>query len=125
MTTNDNASRLNGLQGRIRTAVTSYIALLLVLFTALIVMHVADIVQFISHIWIFGPIGVFGAIIANSTGTGGGVVFDDVTDRTGLGGAGKGSGHRQTGHAVFAQAADYAGNDDFLCHPGTLVADGF
>jgi uncharacterized protein len=75
MTTNDNASRLNGLQGRIRTAVTSYIALLLAIFAALVVMHVADIVQFFSHIWIFGPIGIFGAIIANSTGTGGGVVF--------------------------------------------------
>jgi hypothetical protein len=56
------------------------------------------------------------------------VVFpqiDEMGDRTGLGGAGEGSGHRQTGHAVFAQAADDAGNDDFLCHPGTLVANGF
>jgi uncharacterized protein len=59
----------------VRRSVAIYIGLLLTVFVLLLVVHVGDIARFFSHIWLFGPIGVFGAIIANSTGTGGGVVF--------------------------------------------------
>lgn len=63
------------LQRTIKTGVRFYIGFLLGLLAALIVFNVQDIVRFFTYIWIFGPIGIFGAIIANSTGTGGGVVF--------------------------------------------------
>jgi uncharacterized protein len=55
--------------------VRAYLAALLTVFAMLLVFHASDIVRFFSHIWMFAPIGVFGAIIANATGTGGGVVF--------------------------------------------------
>jgi uncharacterized protein len=59
----------------VRRGVRIYLGALLTVFATLLVMHVGDIARFFSHIWLFGPIGVFGAIIASSTGTGGGVVF--------------------------------------------------
>jgi len=59
----------------VHKCVKAYVGLLLIVYVALLYVHVGDIVRFFSHIWLFGPIGVFGAIIANSTGTGGGVVF--------------------------------------------------
>ncbi len=59
----------------VQVAVKSYVAVLLTIFAGLLVMYAGDIARFFQHIWLFGPIGVFGAIIANSTGTGGGVVF--------------------------------------------------
>jgi uncharacterized protein len=52
-----------------------YLSVLLAVLGILLIAFVSDIARFFQHIWIFGPIGVFGAIIANSTGTGGGVVF--------------------------------------------------
>lgn len=59
----------------VRGAVRVYIGILLAVFAILFIVHIGDIARFFSHIWLFGPIGVFGAVIANSTGTGGGVVF--------------------------------------------------
>jgi uncharacterized protein len=59
----------------VRLAARVYIATLLMVFALLFATHVGDIARFFSHIWLFGPIGIFGALIANSTGTGGGVVF--------------------------------------------------
>ncbi|MEM7774363.1 MAG: sulfite exporter TauE/SafE family protein [Pseudomonadota bacterium] len=62
-------------RNRVRACVWAYIALLIALLVALLYANAAEIANVFSHIWLFGPIGVFGAIIANSTGTGGGVVF--------------------------------------------------
>lgn len=59
----------------VRRCVKVYIGVLLSVFAGLLFMHAGDIARFFSHVWLFAPIGVFGAIIANSTGTGGGVVF--------------------------------------------------
>lgn len=59
----------------VRTGVRVYAGLLLAVYAGLLYMHVGDIARFFSHIWLFAPIGIFGAVIANSTGTGGGVVF--------------------------------------------------
>lgn len=59
----------------IRTAVKVYLVILVSVFVALVYVHAGDIARFFSHIWLFAPIGVFGAVIASSTGTGGGVVF--------------------------------------------------
>ena len=63
------------IQQRIRQIAKVYLfgllCCLLVLFSA----NISEIAQFFNHIWVFMPIGVFGAIIASSTGTGGGVVF--------------------------------------------------
>ena len=59
----------------VRNGIKVYLALLLSVYAVLLFVHAGDIARFFSHIWLFAPIGVFGAIIANSTGTGGGVVF--------------------------------------------------
>jgi uncharacterized protein len=59
----------------VRRGVRVCIGLLLTVLALLLVAHVGDIARFFSHIWLFGPIGIFGAVIASSTGTGGGVVF--------------------------------------------------
>lgn len=72
---NGNADGRTDAAALVRRGVRIYLAALLTVFATLLVMHVGDIARFFSHIWLFGPIGVFGAIIANSTGTGGGVVF--------------------------------------------------
>lgn len=63
------------MSARVHRAVKVYIGLLLTVFSLLFIAHIGDIARFFVHIWLFGPIGVFGAVIANSTGTGGGVVF--------------------------------------------------
>ncbi len=62
-------------QQRIRFISKLYLAALGACLIALLALNISEIAQFFSHIWVFTPIGVFGAIIANSTGTGGGVVF--------------------------------------------------
>ena len=59
----------------LRLAVALYLGAATAIFAGLFATHLSDLQRFSEHIWIFGPIGVFGAIIANSTGTGGGVVF--------------------------------------------------
>ncbi len=60
---------------RVHRGVQVYLACLIGVYALLLAANVGDIVRFFEHVWLFGPIGVFGAIIANSTGTGGGVVF--------------------------------------------------
>ncbi len=63
------------LQANIKRFATVYLAGLLVLLVVLFQMHASEIFRFFQHVWVFLPIGIFGAVIANSTGTGGGVVF--------------------------------------------------
>ncbi|MGI9477228.1 MAG: hypothetical protein ACR2PI_11035, partial [Hyphomicrobiaceae bacterium] len=60
---------------RIRNSIALYLGVLLATYALLLGMHSREFVDFAQHIWIFAPVGVFGAIIANATGTGGGVVF--------------------------------------------------
>ncbi len=59
----------------VQRGVRLYLTILIGVYAALLAVHLPDIARFFSYIWIFAPIGVFGAVIANSTGTGGGVVF--------------------------------------------------
>lgn len=63
------------LERSIQRSIAIYLALLVGIYIVTFYFFIGDILRFFEHIWIFGPIGVFGAIIANSTGTGGGVVF--------------------------------------------------
>lgn len=60
---------------RVHRGVRIYLTLLISVYAVLLLANIGDIARFFEHIWLFGPIGVFGAIVANSTGTGGGVVF--------------------------------------------------
>lgn len=60
---------------RLRRGAAIYLAGLGCCLLFLLVLNISEIAQFFAQIWVFAPIGVFGAIIANSTGTGGGVVF--------------------------------------------------
>lgn len=75
MGVNTDIGKVSALGLQIRRGIYIYLALILLIFTGLIIAYAQDIWRFFEHIWLFGPIGVFGAIIANSTGTGGGVVF--------------------------------------------------
>jgi uncharacterized membrane protein YfcA len=70
-----NAAQLSALRRRIRNGGLAYLGLLLGVFLYLLQANFSEIARFFEHVWIFLPIGIFGAIIANSTGTGGGVVF--------------------------------------------------
>lgn len=65
----------DALKRMIRGGIFVYLGALIVILLGLIAAYGGDIVEFFRHIWLFGPIGVFGAVIASSTGTGGGVVF--------------------------------------------------
>ncbi|MCV0369654.1 sulfite exporter TauE/SafE family protein [Filomicrobium sp.] len=62
-------------EAHVEFATRVYLGALVALFITLLLTNIGDIARFFEFIWIFGPIGVFGAIIASSTGTGGGVVF--------------------------------------------------
>lgn len=74
MARGDTAATSN-LRRRIREAGLAYLGALLGGLIYLIQLYSSEILRFFEHVWIFFPIGIFGAIIANSTGTGGGVVF--------------------------------------------------
>lgn len=63
------------LKSGIKRIATVYLVALLAILALLFQMYFSEILQFFQHVWIFLPIGIFGAVIANSTGTGGGVVF--------------------------------------------------
>lgn len=75
MTSVPSGSSAQSVEGKIELATRVYLGLLIAIYIALLLYHVGDIARFFRHVWIFGPIGIFGAIIASSTGTGGGVVF--------------------------------------------------
>ena len=63
------------LQPRIKLVLQLYVGALVALLIFLFVVHAESIAQLYQQIWVFAPSGIIAAIIANSTGTGGGVVF--------------------------------------------------
>ncbi|GAB4230042.1 MAG: hypothetical protein Kow0032_11660 [Methyloligellaceae bacterium] len=59
----------------VRTGIFIYLALLLSALAWVYYQFGDQLLEVIDDVWFLGGVGVFGAIIANSTGTGGGVVF--------------------------------------------------
>ncbi|MCB1508397.1 MAG: sulfite exporter TauE/SafE family protein [Hyphomicrobiaceae bacterium] len=65
-------------RGRLATAIRRWVpvhlAILATAYAAIWIVKEPNVAA-VMELWFFAPIGVFGAIIANATGTGGGVVF--------------------------------------------------
>ena len=59
----------------IKNLMSLYIGGLAAIYFLLVVVNWSDLARLAHQIWFFGPVGVVGALIANATGAGGGVVF--------------------------------------------------
>jgi len=59
----------------VRAGSLLYLLLLLGALATVFYLYGDQLLRVINDVWLLGGVGIFGAIIANSTGTGGGVVF--------------------------------------------------
>ena len=75
MTSVPSGSPSQSVEAKIELVTRVYLGLLIAIYLALLLYYIGDIARFFRHVWIFGPIGVFGAVIANSTAPGGAVGF--------------------------------------------------